>query len=130
MSKSQKIPTSNEAWDEGLLGREEDFVGVDDGSDLADLEAGLELQMISIRLSKSLIEDFKNIAAIHGLGYQPLMRQALQRFADGEKKMLLQATASEHAKNKRQREADKSARKNGNAPPAAPVARAPAKKTA
>ena len=85
--------------------------------------------MISIRLSKSLIEDFKNIASIHGLGYQPLMRQALERFADGEKRMLLHTTASEHAKHKRQRDADKSTRKNGNAPSAAPVPRTREKKT-
>ncbi|MFK4448046.1 hypothetical protein ABH944_007599 [Caballeronia udeis] len=110
MSKAHKIPGSDEGWDEGLLGREEEFVAVDEGADLADLDAGLDLQMISIRLSKSLIEDFKNIAQIHGLGYQPLMRQALHRFAEGEKKMLLQATASEHIKNQRQREADRAAR--------------------
>lgn len=121
MSKTRKIPTSDTAWDEGLLGREEAFVAVDDGADLAELDAGLELQMISIRLSKSLIDDFKNIASLHGLGYQPLMRQALQRFADGEKKRLLQAAASEHVKNQRQREADRAARKTGDAsaPPSA-----------
>ncbi|WP_205962793.1 hypothetical protein [Pararobbsia silviterrae] len=122
MSKTRKIPASDAAWDQGLLGREEAFVGVDDGADLADLDKGLELQMISIRLSKSLIEDFKNIASIHGLGYQPLMRQALQRFADGEKKMLLQATASEHIKNQRQRDADKAARKKSGPAPAEPKA--------
>lgn len=110
MSKTPRIPGSDEAWDEGLLGREEQFVAVDNGADIADLDAGLELQLISIRLSKSLIEDFKAIAQIHGLGYQPLMRQALHRFAEGEKKMLLQATASEHVKNQRQREADRAKR--------------------
>lgn len=109
MSKTRKIPATDEAWDEGLLGRDDEFVAVDDGADLAELDAGLELQMISIRLSKSLIDDFKAIAQIHGLGYQPLMRQALHRFAEGEKKMLLQATATEHFKNQRQREADKAA---------------------
>ena len=41
-------------------------------------------------LGDLLIEDFKMIAALHGLGYQPLMRQTLRRFADAEKKRLLQ----------------------------------------
>ncbi|CAB3753791.1 hypothetical protein [Paraburkholderia humisilvae] len=125
MSKSHKIQASDEAWDEGLLGRDEEFVAVDDGADLADLDAGLELQLISIRLSKSLIEDFKNIAQIHGLGYQPLMRQALQRFAEGEKKMLLQATASEHIKNQRQRESDRASQKAAKARQASTRAPAP-----
>ncbi|WP_186307877.1 hypothetical protein [Paraburkholderia sp. BCC1884] len=111
MSKAPRIPASDEAWDEGLLGREEQFVAVDEGQDFADLDAGLDLQLISIRLSKSLIDDFKAIAQIHGLGYQPLMRQALHRFAEGEKKMLLQAAASEHIKNQRQREADRAKQK-------------------
>ena len=50
--------------------------------------------MISIRLQKSLIEDFKLLADLHGLGYQPLMRQILTRFADSEKKRLLRKFAA------------------------------------
>lgn len=38
-----------------------------------------ELQAISIRLPKRLIEAYKMVAAHHGVGYQPLMRDALQR---------------------------------------------------
>ncbi|MFM0693137.1 hypothetical protein PQQ64_12665 [Paraburkholderia graminis] len=107
MSTTPQIPETDEAWDEGLLGRDDEFVAVAEEIDVAALDAALDLQMISIRLPKSLIEDFKLIAEIHGLGYQPLMRQALHRFADGEKKMLLQDKAREHIKNKRQREADR-----------------------
>ncbi|MEO5574294.1 MAG: hypothetical protein ABIR48_07420 [Gammaproteobacteria bacterium] len=52
---------------------------------------------ISIRLEKSLIEEFKLIAKAHGLGYQPLMRQCLRRFADGEIKRLFRAYVAEKA---------------------------------
>lgn len=107
MNTNPQIQDADDAWDEGLLGRDEKFAQVANHIDIAALDVALDMQMISIRLPKSLIEDFKSIAQLHGLGYQPLMRQALQRFADGEKKMLLQDTAREHVKNKRQREADR-----------------------
>lgn len=38
-----------------------------------------ELQAISIRLPKRLIEAYKLVAAHHGTEYQPLMRDTLQR---------------------------------------------------
>ena len=37
------------------------------------------MQAISIRMSKQLIDAYKLIAAHHGVGYQPLMRDILQR---------------------------------------------------
>jgi len=52
------------------------------------------LQPVSIRLEKSLIEDFKLIASMYGIGYQPLMRHILKRFADSEKKQILREAAS------------------------------------
>lgn len=48
----------------------------------------LALQPISIRLSKGLIQDLKDIAQLHGLGYQPLIKQILTRFVESEKRML------------------------------------------
>jgi hypothetical protein len=44
---------------------------------------------ISIRLPKATIEAYKNLASIHGVGYQPLMRDAIVRWADSELKQLL-----------------------------------------
>ena len=98
MSKQSTIPSipdTEEAWSSGELGQDEKFaeIALDDIQSLIDEH--LELQPISIRLEKSLIEDFKLIASIHGLGYQPLMRQALKRFADCEKKQLLREAAAE-----------------------------------
>jgi hypothetical protein len=40
--------------------------------------------MISIRLPVQLIEQLKVIAQHSGIGYQPLMRDVLSRFARGE----------------------------------------------
>lgn len=96
MSKQPKIPTSDEAWDTGELGREEQFVKrAPEDVDEAKIDGSLDLQLISIRLQKSLIEDYKHIASLSGIGYQPLMRQILKRFADAEKKRILREFASE-----------------------------------
>jgi len=47
----------------------------------AQVDDALDLQMISIRLQKQLIEEFKLIAEYYGMGYQPLMRQTLEKWA-------------------------------------------------
>lgn len=52
------------------------------------MDEDLGLQMISIRLSKELINSFKLLGHKYGMGYQPLMREALKRFADGELKII------------------------------------------
>lgn len=99
MATSTHIRGSEEAWETGALGEDEKFVGHLSESELASesrhISDSLGLQPISIRLEKSLIEDFKAIATINGLGYQTLMRQALKRFADCEKKRLLNDIAAE-----------------------------------
>jgi hypothetical protein len=95
MNDQVKIPGSDEAWETGLLGRDEAFVGVADEALDAVIDHSLELQPISIRLQKSLIEDLKAIAKLNGLRYQTLVRQVLTRFADYEKKNLLRQLASE-----------------------------------
>jgi len=84
-----KIPSTDEAWDDGPLGRDEAFVQKASDVDEAHIDGALELQPISVRLQKSLIEDLKSIATLNGLGYQPLMRQILKRWVEGEKKKIL-----------------------------------------
>lgn len=86
---AKKIEGTPEAWEDGSLGREEEFVRVSKHIDDAALNEAVGLQPISIRLQKSLIEDFKMIAEINGIGYQPLIRQVLKRFADSEKRRIL-----------------------------------------
>lgn len=103
MSKHASIPDTEEAWESGELGRDIEYAErmKDDPETDAFIDDTLGLQPISIRLEKSLIEDFKMIASLNGLGYQPLMRQALKRFADAEKKRILIELANKQSKQKR-----------------------------
>jgi hypothetical protein len=88
----KKIKGNAEAWESGELGRDEKFVSrVEIDASLLDEAAGLK--SISVRMPTSLIEDLKNIGQIHGLGYQPLMKQILSRFVEAEKKRLLKEAA-------------------------------------
>lgn len=99
--KTKKIAGTDEAWDSGILGSDANHAQRLENPDETAIDTALELQPISIRLQKSLIEDFKLIAQLHGLGYQPLMRQVLARFADCEKKRILREVATEAAKRKK-----------------------------
>ena len=92
-----KITDTEEAWDSRQLGAEEAYAATAEMDESA-LDEALGLQPISIRLHKSLIEDFKLIAGLNGLGYQTLMRQVLKRFADSEKNLILRDLAAEHIK--------------------------------
>jgi hypothetical protein len=68
-------------WESGELGRSEEHVIVAAPEVEAALDEALGLQPISVRLQQSLIKDLKLIARYHGIGYQPLLRDALNRFA-------------------------------------------------
>ena len=54
-----------------------------------EIDDALGLQMVSIRLQKKLIKKLKLIADHHGVGYQPLIRDLLNRFAESELKRIL-----------------------------------------
>lgn len=76
---SHKIAGTAEAWDEGLLGESEAHVALAPVEESERLDKMLGLQSISIRLPRDMIEAYKLVAAHHGVGYQPLMRDILQR---------------------------------------------------
>ena len=82
------IPSTEEAWDSGVLGNEEQFTAPSNHSTEQLINDALSLQPISIRLQKSLIDNLKTIAELNGIGYQPLVRQALTRFVDCEMKRI------------------------------------------
>lgn len=111
MNTINKIQGTDEAWDSLALGADPNYAALAENVDNTALDVALELQPISIRLQKSLIEDFKLIAQLNGVGYQPLMRQVLMRFADGEKKRILRevaaAAASRRAENEHNDESSK-----------------------
>ena len=48
------------------------------------IDDALGLQLISIRLQRSLLGNLKAIAQFYGVGYQPLIRDLLNRFARSE----------------------------------------------
>lgn len=113
MNKQTKISATDQAWDDGALGRDEDSVvklsKEETDSIMAAVSASLELQAISIRLPKSLIDDFKMIAEYRGLGYQPLMRQILQRFAASEGRMIMKELLEKDKAEQEERKAKKCA---------------------
>lgn len=83
-----KMEGTPDAWEDGQLGRDEAHAQAAPKDMERQIDEGLGLQMISIRLQKELIEDYKKIAEFHGVGYQPLMRDALKRFAEAEFKKI------------------------------------------
>jgi predicted DNA binding CopG/RHH family protein len=93
----------DERWDNGELDRDEQFAKSVEQSpeQQAALDESLGLQMISIRLPKALIEDYKFIADANGLKYQTLMRQILARFAESEKKQMRNKAAIQQLKARR-----------------------------
>ncbi len=81
--KTKKIEGTAEAWESDQLGA--DLKHAKKGSlDNAAIDEAMDLQMISIRLQKTLLADLKKIATVNGIGYQPLMKQVLKRFVDSE----------------------------------------------
>lgn len=89
MSKKANIPGTAEAWEDGTLGKSDAHVRKTPQEMEQQIDEALGLQAISIRLPKATIEVYKNLAKMHGVGYQPLMRDAICRWADSELKMLL-----------------------------------------
>ena len=84
MKNTDRFHASLAAWESGALGRDEKHVRRASKESEKSFQDASELQLISIRLHKKLIEDLKEIARHNGLGYQPLIRQLLTRFVVAE----------------------------------------------
>lgn len=84
MAKTRKRSGASDPWDDRRLGHDERFVARVSADEEARIDDNMGLQMISIRLPKQLIDQLKVIAGHSGIGYQPLMRDVLSRFARGE----------------------------------------------
>ena len=93
-----KITDTPEAWDDRTLGSDDAFVVAADQSHEAALNEALGMQSISIRMPKQLIEHYKMIAHFHGVGYQPLMRDVLQRWVPGALKEVFDAQQAQAEK--------------------------------
>lgn len=91
MSKTRAITHEADCpWESGSLGTSIEHAkrAADDHESTVDDALGL--QMISIRLPKELINDLKYLATREGIGYQPLMRRVLLRYASYEFKNIAQ----------------------------------------
>ena len=95
MSKHKRIPASDEAWESGDLGNDPKFASIFAGEIQPQVDEAIAMQPISIRLPKSLVETFKLLGQRHGLGYQPLMRRVLIRWAEAEMKLVLNESVAE-----------------------------------
>lgn len=101
MVKTKK-PGTDSAWESGELGEDFDTAKIVSKEAERAVQDALGMQLISIRLPKSVIDDFKVIAQIEGIGYQPLMREALMRFAECESKRIMREYATKVAADKAQ----------------------------
>lgn len=93
-SESMEFDTPD-PWDTGELGRSREHALSSPPEENRAVDDALGLQLISIRLQKSLIITLKQIAAHHGVGYQPMIRDLLNRFATSEIQQILQAQLAE-----------------------------------
>lgn len=86
--------STTEQWESGELGRSGEHAVVATDAKAA-VDEALGLQLISIRLQKKLVADLKSIAEYHGIGYQPMVRDLLNRFVQSEIKKIPNARLSE-----------------------------------
>ncbi len=101
---NSKIEGTDEAWDSGLLGNDENYVRRASKEVEAEIDDSLGLQLISIRLPKELLKELKIVAQFHDVGYQPLIRDALTRFASSEFKRIVTEVANQKAEKERTKE--------------------------
>jgi len=79
-----KIEGTMKNWENGKLGQDAEYAAEASLEEELALDDALELKLISIRMQKPLIRKLKLIANYHGIGYQPLVRNALSRFVGNE----------------------------------------------
>ncbi len=84
------IPCPEDAWENRELGADEAFVQVASDELETRVQASLNMQMVSIRLPVELIDSLKLISQYRGIGYQPLIRDLLVRFANNELRTMAQ----------------------------------------
>lgn len=93
MSSKATILGTTDAWESGQLGTEKKHAKRAPVELEQAVEEAIAMQAISIRLPRGIIKVYKDLAAVHGVEYQPLMRDALCRFAEAEMKRLLAGAA-------------------------------------
>jgi predicted DNA binding CopG/RHH family protein len=93
-----ELSADHERWDNRELGASAEHIAFLSDAEEREMDDSMGLQLISIRLGKSLIESLKALARLEGLGYQPLVRQVLTRYAkENEYKLDVLLSAAEAA---------------------------------
>jgi len=75
-----QLSQGGDDWENGKYGESLKHAKVASKRDEKSLDDALGLQLISIRLNKSLIEQFKRFAALEATGYQPFIRKVLEDY--------------------------------------------------
>ena len=121
MNAKARITPNEDPWEDRTVGTEEQFVEI--ATDInAAVDAALDLHPISIRLQKNLIDNLKALSHLHGLGYQPLIRQILTRWVDSEVKVMIAQRVNEETVKPPQSPKKVSAKKTQASPPPRKVA--------
>ncbi|MGY3805451.1 CopG family antitoxin (plasmid) [Pigmentibacter ruber] len=80
-NKTEEGFENEEQWDSRDLGADEEFVKRASPEREKRINDSLDLQAISIRLPSEIIQQLKKFAQEDGIGYQPLMRQVITKYA-------------------------------------------------
>lgn len=92
----EALVADHEKWDEHV-GLPEYSVVLSD-EECRVIDEGLGFRAISMRMDKTLIDQFKELARLDGIGYQPLMRHVLTDYAKAnEHRLIALLSASEAA---------------------------------
>lgn len=83
-TEKRELGVSAEDWENGKLGSDDKHVRRSTAEAEQSVDETLGLQMVSLRLQKQLLEQLKFIAMYRGIGYQPLVRDLLNRFVRSE----------------------------------------------
>ena len=80
-NKEKELLAESAEWEAGKRGSHS--MAANDPNEAA-LDDAMELQMISIRLPQSVVENLKSMAKKEGIGYQPYTRQVLIHHTQGD----------------------------------------------
>lgn len=97
--KLEELTADHELWDKRERGASAEHFALVSDEEQREIEEGLGLQSISLRLNRTLIDQFKKLAKVEGIGYQPLMRMVLTEYAKAnEYKLVAMLPAAEAAR--------------------------------
>lgn len=88
MTTDKTIEDTAEAWEDGTLGTDPNFVSVIEHSEaeLSALNTALNLTPVILLLEDEVVKLFEEEANKRGLGYKTLMRVALKQFVNYQAK--------------------------------------------